>query len=241
MITIAVCDDDELWRKQIQKNCRDYLNSTGQEYKIIEFQSGEEVLEYQGDKVLLLFLDIQMQGMTGLEVMEKLRKKDLFWRIVFVSSYEEFRIDTIDLKTLAFFPKPFEELAIIKCLQTAIRENNENIAITVRGIQGDCDVKIDEILYVQAQKNYVDIHLQNVDFTGYDSIGYMDDKLRGTTILRVHKSYLINLQYVVSINRDEAKMTNGVRIPVGRTYYPKLKKAYSSFLRSVTIERIRKE
>ena len=240
MLTIAICDDDAIWRGRIKECCRNYMASSEQEYKIIEFQAGEEVLEYQGEKIHLLFLDIQMQGISGLEVMERLRKNDLFWRIVFVSAYEEFRLDTIDLKTLTFLPKPPDELAIIKCLQTVIRENEENIDVTIRAMQGDCDVKLDEILYVQAQKNYVGIHLREADFTGYDSIGYLDEKLRGTTILRVHKSYLINLQYVVSITRDEAKMTNGDRIPVGRTYYPALKKAYSSFLRSVTIERIKK-
>lgn len=240
MITIAICDDDEFWRKRVRKSCRDYLDSTDQEYDIIEFQSGEEVLEYQGDRVLLLFLDIQMQGMNGLEVMEKLRKNDLFWRIVFVSSYEELRWNTIDIKTLAFLPKPTEDVAIMSCLKTAIRENSENLDVLIKGMDGKVYIKLDEIVYIQAQKNYVDVYTREVNFTGYDSLGYLEEKLRGTTIQRIHKSYLINMQYVESISGGEVKMSNGERITVGRTFYQQFKKSYNSFLKSITVERLKR-
>ena len=237
---IGICDDEKRDRERLRELCEQYLATRGQEHSFIEFRSGEEVLEYDGEVMQVLFLDIEMKEASGLDVLEKLRGNDLVWRIVFVTSHEELKWDTIDLKTLAFLPKPVEQGGVVKCLETVIRESIENIDVSIKTIDGDCYLKLDEILFVQAQGNYVSIRSSKLQIMGYDSIKKIEEQLSGTTIIRVHKSYLVNLQYVKNINRNDVMMTDGTSIPIGRKYYQETKEAYFAFLKSVTIERTKR-
>ena len=110
MIFVGICDDEEAYRMQIRTICKDFFDAQKQEFRFVEFSSGEEVLAYRGDKIHLLFLDIEMPGTDGLEVLTKVRRNDRFWRIVFVTSHKELRWETIDLKTLAFLEKPLDRV-----------------------------------------------------------------------------------------------------------------------------------
>lgn len=240
MITIGICDDEAPYRELIRKFCSQYLVACKQDHQFVEFSSGEEVLSYRGEKIHLLFLDIEMAGMDGLEVMERTRGNNLIWRIAFVTSHKELKWDTIDLKTLAFLEKPIDQIGVETCLRTVIRENRENIDIAFKTIDGERFIKLDEIIFIQAQGNYVSIRAKESELMGYDSIKTMEDQIRGTTMLRAHKSYLANLQYVRRISRDELQMTNGLLVPLGRKYYPTVKEAYYTFLKTVALDRGRR-
>lgn len=237
MITIGICDDEKAYRDHIKTLCGSFLDTQNQERQFMEFTSGEEVLSYQGDKIHLLFLDIEMPGMDGLEVMEKVRGNELIWRIVFVTSHKELKWETIDLKTLAFLEKPVDRIGVETCLKTVIRENGENIDVSLKTVDGDCYLKLDQILFIQAQGNYVSVYSKKDEITGYDSIKTMEAQMKGTTMLRTHKSYLANLQYVQKMSGVALQMTNGCSVPIGRKYYQSVKEAYFTFLKKVTIDR----
>ncbi|MBO4751034.1 MAG: response regulator transcription factor [Lachnospiraceae bacterium] len=237
MITIGICDDEAAYRDHIKTICSDYLTRQEQEFQFIEFSSGEEVLACQDTKMHLLFLDIEMPGIDGLEVMEKVRGNDMIWRIVFVTSHKELRWDTIDLKTLAFLEKPIDEVGVQTCLRTMIRENTENIDIFYKTADGCNSIKLDQIVFIQAKGNYVVICSKEKEITGYDSIKTMETQIAGTTMIRTHRSYLANLQHIRKMFWDEMQMTNGAIVPLGRKYIPDVKDAYFNFIKKVTIDR----
>ncbi len=237
MLTIGICDDDKVYRDNIREYCDRYFCANPLEYQCVDFCAGEEVLNYSEGKIHLLFLDIEMKGISGLELMEKLRDNEMVWRIAFVTSHEELKWDTIDLKTLAFLEKPVSAVGIEKCLKTTIRENRENIDISFRSLDGNINMKLDEIVYIQAIKNYVNIYSHKEELMGYDSMKKFEELLKGTTMLRIHKSYLVNMQHVKKLAGEEMLMTDGRKIPIGRKYYQEVKETYFAFLKAVTIER----
>lgn len=237
MLTIGICDDEKNYRNDLKNYCDRYLTAQNQEYQIIMFSSGEEVLEYSGDKIHLLFLDIEMTGIDGLEVMEKVRVREEIWRIVFVTSHKELKWDTIDLKTLAFLDKPVDSKGVETCIRTVIRENRENIDVSIKTIDGIRYMKLDQIYYIEAQRNYVTIYSSNDEIVGYDSIKSIEEQLAGTTMLRIHKSYLANLQFVKRIRGDSVTMSNGMSVPIGRKYYASVKEEYYRFIKNVTVDR----
>ena len=77
MITIGICDDEVAYRENLKTICWYYLRTLDQEYEFAMFASGEEVLAYQGDMIHLLFLDIELPGMDGMQVMEQIQKRYL--------------------------------------------------------------------------------------------------------------------------------------------------------------------
>lgn len=237
MILIGICDDEEMYRAQIKKLCSAFFDVVNQEHEFVEFTSGEDVIAYQGERLHLLFLDIEMPGMNGLEVLSAVRRNERIWRVVFVTSHKELKWDTVDLKTLAFLEKPLDPMGVETCLKTVVRENQENIDISYKTIQGIDHIRLDRIVSVQARGNYVNICIEQEEIPGYDSIKVIEGQTKGTTMIRTHKSYLANLQYVKKVNADGLLMTNGTVVPIGRKYLPEVKAAYFAFLKNVTIDR----
>lgn len=238
MINIGICDDDLQWRRKVRSFCTKIMNEWNQSFMISEFSSGEEVLAYSGDMIHLLFLDIEMQGVNGLEVMERMRHNPLFWRIAFITSHSDFRWDTTSLKTLAFLEKPIEEKAIISCLKAVVKESESNKSIPIHTVDGEKRFSVEDIIYVRAQKNYVNLHLKKSDTVGYESIKKIEELLKDTTVIRIHRSYLINLQYLKNITWTEATMSDGAVVPVGRMYFQAARDAYFSYLADMTVERM---
>jgi len=241
MINIGICDDDLRWRRKVRAYCENIMNMMKQSFMIFEFSSGEEVLKYEGDIIHLLFLDIEMQGLSGLEVMEKTRRNSHFWRIVFVSSHTHYRWDTTSLKTLAFLEKPIEEKAITSCLKAVVKEFEANISVSIHTNDGERKFAIEDIIYIRAQKNYVNVHLKGSDIVGYDSIKKLEEMFKDTTVVRIHRSYLINLQFLKDITWTEATMSDGSAIPVGRMYYQMTRDAFFTYLADMTVERMGRE
>ena len=238
MITIGICDDKEFWRKKLIESCCAFLNECSYQYEIVDFASGEEILTYSGHEILLLFLDIEMKGISGIDLLDFLRDNPLFWRIVFVSSHEELRWDTLDIKTLAFMNKPIDDAVIAKCIKAAIRESARNKAFPVTTLEGEVFIKADDVKYIKAQKNYVEICCKDKVMSGYDSIKDLEERLKETTLLRIHKSFLVNLQYVSDVNYTDIVMLDGTKIPVGRSYYKEYREAYFAYVKTMAIERL---
>ncbi len=237
MILIGICDDEKLHRQTITQLCEQFFEEFEQEHTYIEFASGEEVLAYQGDQLHLLFLDIEMGDVSGLDVLDSLRESDKIWRIAFASSHGEQRLDTIDMKTLAFLDKPLSYEGVKKCLEIAIAENARNISATFTLLDGKKDFKLSEIVYIRAEKHYMSVCAKQCDFMGYDSMKQVEEQLQGTTMIRIHKSYLANMQYIKKLTAEEVLMSNGKRLPIGRKYKSVVKEAFYQFVRSVTIGR----
>lgn len=237
MIIIGICDDEKMYRAQIIEICEQYFQIHSYEHKYVEFASGEEALAYQGDKILLLFLDIEMGETSGLDVLDRLRESDLVWRIAFASSHKEQMLDTIDLKTLAFLEKPIAYPGVEKCLNIAIREQERNIVAVFTMLDGKKSIELSDLRYVQAEGHYIRVSGKSQNFVGYDSIKQCEEQLQGTTMIRIHKSYLVNLQYVKRIGAKEVIMSDEGRLPVGRKYGSSFREQYLNFVRSVAIGR----
>lgn len=239
MILIGICDDEQLHRSNVRELCERFFSEFPNEHDYVEFSSGEEVLAYDGERMLLLFLDIQMGEVSGLDILNALREKENVWRIAFISSYVEYRIDTIDLMTLAFLEKPLTYGGVKKCLGIAIRENKENISASFKSLNGSISVEVSDLVYMQAADHYINVHTKSFDFTSYGGIKDYEECLKGMSMIRIHKSYLVNLQYVKSVQSEKVVLTDGRRLPVGRKYNSALRERYSSYIKSVTINRDR--
>lgn len=97
-------------REEVSNSCVAYCEENGMEHEIVLFESGEEVLEYIEKKTPIidaLFLDIEMPGINGIQLMDVLLDCDKVWRIIYVSGYVNRMPDAYSIKTIGFIPKPF--------------------------------------------------------------------------------------------------------------------------------------
>lgn len=238
MINIAICDDMQSWVFDIKRKCEEVLAGLGINYRFYEFSSGEEVLAYSGERIHLLFLDIEMNGISGIDVMEQIKNNPLFWRIVFVTGHEKFHCYTIDIKTLAFLNKPINRDEIKGCLRAVFREEKNNRKITIGTMDKELTFLVEEIVYIEAKGNYVTVVSNTKEAKGYVSLKKVEDMLRDTSIIRIHRSFLVNLQYVKSIIWGKVILLTDETIPLGRLYYQTSKDAYFRYIKQMAVYRL---
>ena len=82
------------------------------------------------------------------------------------------------------------------------------------------------------------IYCKDTVLSGYDSIKELEEQLKETTLLRIHKSYLVNLQYVTDVNYRNLTMLDGTIIPAGRLFYQAYREAFFAYIKTMTIERL---
>ena len=174
----------------------------------------------------LMFLDIQMPGVTGLNFVRSLKNKPLF---MFTTAYSEYAIDGFELDAIDYLLKPIAydrfEKAIEKAKEYYTIKNNsgltesdlENDFIFVKANQQLIKLAYGEILYVEAFADYVKIFLNNRKIVTLQTMKKMEAKLPSDIFSRVHRSFIVNRKAVQSFSTSVCEV-NGEKIPVGKNY-----------------------
>lgn len=238
MFYIGICDDNELHRKHIRMMCDRFFENGFQEYKCVEFATGEELLRFAEHKIHLLFLDIELGEMRGIDILEALEENDDVRRIVFVSNYEEFVFDTFGIKTLSFERKPAQYERVAKWITVALKENKESVVYECFVNQEKKCFALEEIYYLEASGNYVNICLKADKYMGSDRLKLWMDKMKCAPMVRIHKSYLVNMLHIKSWEADKVILTNGMELSQGRQYKKAAKERYHEFIGNMARERM---
>jgi len=179
----------------------------------------EAAMFLKNDAVDLMFLDIQMPHLSGLEFLESLDKKPL---TILTTAYSEYALDGFRLQVVDYLLKPitFQRFfqAAIKARETFTLLNNKdenNTGVYVR--QGDSFVKINwtDILYIEGMQNYLKIHFKDKVLTIHQTMTSIEEMLPKDSFFRIHKSFLINISHIELINCGRI-FINGIELPVSR-------------------------
>ena len=174
----------------------------------------------------LMFLDIQMPGINGLNFIRSLEQKPLF---MFTTAYSEYAIDGFEIDAIDYLLKPIAydrfEKAVEKAKEYYSIKNNldvtesdlDNEYIFVKANQQLVKLSYGEILYVEAFADYVKIFLNDRKIVTLQTMKKMESKLPKDIFSRVHRSFIVNRKAVESFSTSICEI-NGVKIPVGKSY-----------------------
>lgn len=225
---IAICDDQEILRNQLIQNIRLY----GDENDIFEYKNGEELLAAK-ESFDVIFLDIEMPELDGMEVAEIIRARGDEVRIIFLTSHLECIYDAFKVKAYRFLNKPID----IKVLEETMKEiqaeilNTEKIIINQKNNVHVINVK--SIVYLEAYGDGTYIHDNRGN--AYDSslqLKEWEKRLQGKNFFKPHKSYIVSLHYVRGIEGNKVKLENVCEMPiVARRNIASLKEAYLQYMK----------
>lgn len=226
---IGICDDEKLCIDRTIECLEKAKKELGVDCKYITFSSGEELLKSK-EHMDILFLDVEMDGISGIEAMKQLEEKDNVNYIIFASSHSEYVFDSFGFKTMGFLCKPIAYDKFLKEIKKIIDKmiNTEPIQINVDG--RDILISQDDIMYVSGERNYVKVVTRQNEYLTYGNMKAWEEKFVKSSIIRVHKSYLVNLKYITNIS-DVASFVNiDDEIPVGRKYKEEARGKYKEYL-----------
>ncbi|WP_394776610.1 LytR/AlgR family response regulator transcription factor [Flavobacterium sp.] len=219
-----IVDDDEIDRLTVL--------SFAKKFPILDilgvFESAEDALPFiEKQKVDILFLDIDMPGLNGIEF----RKKTLEIPVcIFITAHPEHAVESFEIETLDFIVKPLkldrfaqtvsriEEFMEIKLKASLFEASIGGDTIYIKEGHEQTKVKLHEILYLEALKDYTLIITDKKRHCVLSSIGNLLKEDHFQSFIRIHRSYAVQKQFIQKINSTEIILNNNVSIPVGRSY-----------------------
>ncbi len=227
MLSVAVCDDEIVECCNIARKIKEVLEKKKVPCMIRQFSSGQELLRAAED-FDIIFLDILMQGLDGMQTARIFREKAFDRIIIFLSSSRDYVFDAYDVEAFQYLLKPLDGKKLEKALEKALRKagSHDQEFILVSKERQRVKLYLDDVCYFEIRGRQIEAHGAEGSFTYYGRIGDLELALQGKGFFRCHKSYLVNLRHVDSYNRQEAILDNNQRIGIAR-------KRYEGFCREV--------
>ena len=229
-IRCIVVDDEPIARQYLS----DYVAKMPQLELLAVFSSAKDAWEMIGTGAAeLVFLDIQMPGLTGIELIRTLQKKPA---VILTTAYSEYALEGYELDVADYLLKPISFDRFAKAVNKVAgrleiqagsissglspsgeKETTARDFIFVKSGYKSVKVNISDILYVEGMKEYVVIHTKDRKFTKLDRMKNMENLLKGQGFIRVHKSYIVSLKSIDAVFGNTLEI-NGKQLPLGRSF-----------------------
>lgn len=229
MLKIALCEDEQLQRKSI-KNYID-MSLLNRNYEIFEFKSGEELIANYPQKLDILFLDIQMDKINGMDTARKIRTFDNNVEIIFITGIWDYVQEGYEVRAYRYIIKPIDfnsfETQINLCIKEIENQKRPSIVSTYKREVNK--IEIGSILYIETDNRNTLIHTSQKSYRSNMGISKLEKHLEGSIFFRCHNSFLINLEYINKIGQDSVFLGE-YEIQVSRHKMKELKIQFTSFL-----------
>ena len=193
------------------------------------FVDGMEALSYLLKREIdLVFLDINIGGISGIELLEKSKKK---FRVIITTAYPEYALKGYELNVDDYLLKPFQFVRFSAAVDRVLERLSEVVkpSISVKSENRLERIFIHEILFIEGMDDYRRIHLKDKRIMTLATFRQLEEMLRGSSVIRIHRSYMVNLQWVNSFSKQELQLNNRV-FPISETYSESLQLLRNKFL-----------
>lgn len=233
MLNIAICDDSKEDVKKISDRLSIYINNNNIKACVKEFHSGLALIEAVKEKPFdIIFLDIYMPPIDGIQTATEIRKTDAKCKIIFLSSSQSHAVLSYDVKANHYLLKPIENDKLYTALKVAIdgieKSNSEYLVIKSNNEFNKLFFK--NIIYIESKARILMVYTEHNNLIKvYKKLSDFEEELNDARFFRSHKSYLVNLDFVEDAKDRYFVMTTGENIPISSKFRNN-KKMYIDYL-----------
>ena len=229
---IAICDDQLAQLQLLQDQCRRWGISRSVPGQVQTFETAEAFLfTYETDKAFdVLLLDIQMPGLSGMELARRLRTAGDSLTLALITAIPDYALEGYSVDALAYLLKPVSDKALYDLLDKVNKRSpTPFILVDHDGITER--VPLSSILYLESQGHDTHIVCEGRTLISPHGLSHYAQQL-GPNFHQIHRCYLINLAHAASIHRKEVHLDNDAALPVARGRFESLSQAYLAYYRS---------
>ena len=237
MFKIAICDDETVFAEKLGRMISAYLTGKGISCEIDIFDSGKELtaIGIRIAQYTAVFLDINMNGMDGIEAAGKIRavSRDVF--IVFVTVTISYALEGYRLDAMRYLLKCESNFSgmVQECMDAMIDKLNFRIQKKeFKFREGRKEVLLERILYIESRLHRLEFHVVEKTmkvYTMYRTLDELENMLGENNFVRIHKSYLLNLKHISNISRYKVKLTDGSELAVPKVRYVYVKDKFTQY------------
>lgn len=231
---VAVCDDEELFLGVLCEKIEKYFREIGKACRIFSYTSSEKML---ADSLAaeLYFLDIDMPGLSGLVVAERLASRNGDAVIIFVSSHEEMVFEAIHYAPFRFIRKSHLEKELPEALasweKVCQAQEQSCMTLEIKTRDGIVARRAEEILYLESNRHYLRVVCGDSVYETRGKISDYETILNEPEWVRVNVGYLVNCRYIARLKTGILTLKNGEEITISRGKNEKVKAAYMAYVR----------
>ncbi len=220
---IYLCEDIKAHTGQLQEVLENCARECKTDIIITCFSTAEDLLsdlrqkKETGESLpILLFSDIELPGMSGVELGKILKLEMPQIRLVFMTAYEQYAIEGYETGAMRYLLKPPVKGEIIKILLEMIDVQSREKHIIIKNAKEEICVAVKDILYISAEDKYLVVHTKDQKHLTRGSLQDYEDMLNKYGFFRVHRKYLVNLRYHKSITNGNITLSNEAVVPMSR-------------------------
>ncbi len=227
-LKIAICEDELSQSAWLAETVSLWAKTGFHMADIRVYADGESFLyDFEEEKDFhLLLLDIELSGMSGVDLAKHLRRENSRAEILFLTSHTEFYGEGYEVDALHYLIKPVKQEKLFSVLDKAAGKLAVEPSYIIVSCEGQT-IKLyeSEICYVEAFLHYVSFVTRDGSYRVREKISDIEKRL-SDIFFRVHRSYLVSLRYIRMISRSEVLLWNDVHIPLARGKYDAINRAY---------------
>jgi len=225
---IGICDDLQEDRNHLIALIRDYYNTRGERVELFEYESAEEMLGGWRDNWLgCLFLDVYMDGISGMEAARRIRETDSNCMIIFTTTSPDHAIDSYEVRAADYLLKPFGRQEVEEALQWCEQSSAQHLrTLEIISDREPRSVPVRDILYIEVYGRMCVIHIQGEEIRTNRGLGELEEELADDSFLRCHRSYLVNMSHILRPEGSEFVMADHSRVPIAGESAAKIRQSF---------------
>lgn len=227
---IAICEDNQEHANVLKGMIQKWAETEEIKVDMNYYESAEQFLYYweKGEPYDLIFMDIQMNRMNGMELARYIRQQDRAVFIIFTSGLLNYVFKGYEVSAFRFLRKPLQEKDVLAALKKTYYEVEEGKreAVIIPTEEGSLRVFKQDIYYVEADNHYIIMHTKQGDFHYKEKLGNVEPMFPEPTFCKCHRSYIINLHHMGRLMKDEVEIDNGDTLPVSKARWVDLNECF---------------
>jgi len=218
MIHVAICDDEQEFVTCLTQMLERYAAETGEAVRVSAYYDGAQLVEAYDPTIDLVFLDIRMKGLNGLDTAGRLRRLDETLGIIFLTTLSQYALEGYRYGAANYLIKPLQYGRLRSELDKFRSRHRleKSPAMLVVNDSGKYKIRLDSLRYVETWGRNLVCHTEQEDVVCYKTMKALERKLEGQGFARCHSSYLVNLGYIRGVRKLEITLITGETLPISQ-------------------------
>jgi len=238
-VHIAICDDDQRERETITQYVLGYKDKYPKiHYQVSVFSSGEELLAVyrDGTKFDILFLDIQMKDIDGIQAAQEIRETNKHAIIFFITGFTQYISAAFTLNAFQFIVKPVNRDIFYREFHRAMNKHFvERKKYVIESDSKTIVQEIKDVFYLESLDHYVFVHTEQNKYMKRGKLNDEEKALVPYGFIRTHHKYLVNMSFISEITHDHVVLTNGNRLNLSTRKRPEVMSCFNNYLAGISL------
>ena len=229
---IAIIEDEKSHSELLCSYIKEWGDENGMTFHIEQYKSAEQFLfVFDGNQDFdVLFIDIQMPGMNGVEMAKKIRSKNHNMILIFTTGIADYMQEGYEVEAMHYLLKPLDKNKVYACMEKAAHRKETDTFLLVHTVDETIRIPIKDINYVEARGHGCIVGRQGQDLLAVkESMTWMEGMLVQSGFVKCHRSYLARIGNICKIDKTDIYFDDGSSVPVSRRMYRQVNQEFIKY------------